>query len=80
MLHANVLGGVVAYLMEALCMMGAVVMLGFLRALIAEARLNRKEAKEPAVSAEQVGRMILTSGKSKVADLPTSFRMIHSGR
>ena len=75
MIHANVFGGLVAYLMEALCMMGAIVMLTFLRALLAE---GRREAETPVVAAEQVGKMVMTDDKRKYATVPRSFRMLHS--
>jgi len=59
MVHANALGGVVAYLMEALCMMGVIVMLTFLRALLAEGRRGRKEEMSGA-AAEQAEKSVIT--------------------
>ena len=67
-----------ASLMEALCMMGAIVMLTFLRALLAEGRRGRREAEAPVAAAEQVGRMVMTDEKSKDTRVPKSFRMLHS--
>ena len=58
MMQANVFGGLVAYTVEGLCILGAVVMLWCLRALVAESIHGRKYARTPRVATEPVGRVV----------------------